>query len=194
MTTDLPAATLSGLYERQWRFLYATALGLLSDPEDAREVVQEAFLYAWSKSESFDPSRSSAATWLSLITRSRSVDRLRRRQHRDRIRSSIEQEKPSAHSDPAGFERVLRRERNDRLRRAMGRLPEAQKRVLELSFFRGLSHRQIAAEVGIPLGTVKTRSLLAMDKLHLDLTGRPRRAARRSEGGTAGDETWTRPC
>ncbi len=193
MTTE---ATLSSLYERQWHVLYATALRMLSDPEDAREVVQEAFLYAWRKAESFDPSRSSAVTWLSLITRSRSVDHLRRRQHRDRIRSSIEQEKRSAHSHPKGFERIVRRERNDRLRRAMGRLPEAQKRVLELSFFRGLTHRQIAAEVGIPLGTVKTRSALAMEKLHLALTGRPRaaRAIRPSNGGAAGDESWTRPC
>lgn len=193
MTTE---ATLSSLYEQQWRFLYATALRMLSDPEDAREVVQEAFLYAWRKAESFDPSRSSAATWLSLITRSRSVDRLRRRQHRDRARSSIEQEKPEAHCDPTGFERVVRRERNARLRRAMGRLPEAQKQVLELSFFRGLTHRQIAAEIGIPLGTVKTRSALAMAKLHLDLTGRPRRARanRPCDGGTAGDGAWTRSC
>ncbi len=183
MTTE---ATLSSLYERQWRFLYATALGLLNDPEDAREVVQEAFLYAWRKAESFDPARSSAATWLSLITRSRAIDRLRRRQHRARMRLSIEREEPESHCDPKGFDQVLRRQRKDRLHRAMGRLPEAQKRVLELSYFHGLTQRQIAAEVGIPLGTVKTRSALAMDKLHLDLTGRPRRADRPADCGAAG--------
>ncbi len=167
---------LTDLYERYRRPLYAMAFRVLGDAEDAHEVLQEAFLYAWTRLGTYDSSRAKVSTWLSMITRSRSIDRLRRREHINRTRSSIEQETQTAYDeaarcDPSGFDRVVAGQRNARLHRAMERLPDAQEQVLRLSFFRGLTQREIAAEVGVPLGTVKTRSVLAMRKLRRDLAG-----------------------
>lgn len=167
----------SRLHARLGRALYSTAMRILHDSEDAAEVLQETFLYAWSRADSYDPSRAAVSTWLALILRSRCIDRLRRRQYQRKTQSSIEQEKPLSHCGPAGFDRVVSQQRNQCLSQAMERLPAAQKQVLELAYYRGLTQREIAAQVGVPLGTVKTRSVLAMNKLHQDLTGRPRTSA-----------------
>jgi RNA polymerase sigma-70 factor (ECF subfamily) len=167
-------SAFSKLHDRLGRGLYCTALRILRDAEDADEVLQETFLYAWSRADAYDPSRAAVSTWLSLILRSRCIDRLRRREHQRKMRSTIEQEKPESHCDPAGFDRVADHQRQQCLSRALARLPAPQKQVLELAYYRGLTQREIADRVGVPLGTVKTRSVLAMNKLHLDLTGEPR--------------------
>jgi len=170
-------SAFSTLHRRLGGALYSTAVRMLQNADDAAEVLQETFLYAWSRAHSYDPSRAAVSTWLALILRSRCIDRLRRREHQRRMRTSIEREKPQSQCDPAGFDRVANQQRRRCLSQAMERLPAAQKQVLELAFFRGLTHREIADEVGVPLGTIKTRSVLAMDKLHRDLTGRPRMRA-----------------
>ncbi len=170
-------SAFSQLYRRLGNALYATAVRLLHNTEDAAEVLQETFLYAWTRAASYDPSRAAVSTWLSLILRSRCIDRMRRREHQRKMRSSIEQEKPKSYCDPTGFDRVMSQQRHQNLSQAMERLPAPQKQVLELAFFGGMTHREIAEKVGVPLGTIKTRSVLAMDKLHKDLTGQPRRRA-----------------
>ena len=167
------------LYGRYGRSLYNTALRSLANTEDAAEVLQETFLYAWTRAEKYDSSRAAVSTWLGMILRSRCIDRMRRREHQRKMKTSVEQQTQDTHCEPRGFDRVASRERNHTLGEAMERLPEAQKEVLELAFFRGLTHREIAAKVGVPIGTIKTRSVLAMRKLHLDLTGKPRQVPAR---------------
>ncbi|MEE8523025.1 MAG: sigma-70 family RNA polymerase sigma factor [Thermoanaerobaculia bacterium] len=170
-------SAFSRLHQRLGRPLFSTAVRMLHDAEDAAEVLQETFLYAWSRADSYDPSRAAVSTWLALILRSRCIDRLRRREYQRKMRSSIEQEKPENQCDPAGFDRLLNQQRRRCLNQAMEQLPAAQKQVLELAYYRGLTQREIADKVGVPLGTIKTRSVLAMNKLHQGLTGRPRTPA-----------------
>ena len=159
------AAALALLYDRYSGMLLGLAHRILGDRSDAEEILQEAFLQAWKQAGRYDPKRSSVSTWLVLITRSRAIDRLRSRKVKDRTLAAVQQEKRGGHTSPEGVGDVLRDERGRRLRGEMARLPPEQREVLEMAFFRGMTQSEIASRTGIPLGTVKTRSLLAMRKL-----------------------------
>jgi RNA polymerase sigma-70 factor (ECF subfamily) len=156
---------LSELYDRYSGMLLALARRVLHDSSDAEEVLQEVFLQVWNQAGRYDPARSSVSTWLVLITRSRSIDRLRNRRVVDKAVTAAQHEKPVTHTSPEGMGDVLMLERRERLRTEMEALPAEQREVLELAFYRGLTQREIAETTGIPLGTVKTRTLLAMKKL-----------------------------
>jgi RNA polymerase sigma-70 factor (ECF subfamily) len=162
-------AALSELYGRYSGMLQALAVRVLGRVGEAEEVVQEAFLQAWRQAARYDPARSSVSTWLVLITRSRAIDRLRTRRVGDRTAAAAQGEQGPTHTSPEGARNVLRSERRERLAAAMAELPEEQREVLELAFYRGLTQREIAETTGIPLGTVKTRTLLAMRKLRAGL-------------------------
>ena len=164
------AAALSLLYDRFSGMLMGLAHRILGDAADAEEILQEAFLQAWRQAGRYDPKRSSVSTWLVLITRSRAIDRLRSRKVKDRTLLGVRQEKKGSHTSPEGVADVLRDERGRRLRREMALLPSEQREVLEMAFFRGMTQSEIARRTGIPLGTVKTRSLLAMRKLRKALS------------------------
>lgn len=156
---------LSELYDRYSGMLLALATRILSSVGDAEEVVQEAFLQAWRQAGRYDPARSSVSTWLVLITRSRAIDRLRSRRVGERTVTAAQSENRVTHTSPEGARDVLISERRKRLDAEMKRLPGEQREVLELAFYRGLTQREISESTGIPLGTVKTRTLLAMKKL-----------------------------
>lgn len=160
---------LSELYDRFSGMLLALAQRVLADPADAEETLQEAFLQAWKQAGRYDPARSSVSTWLVLITRSRAIDLLRSRGVKERTRKAAIAEKGDLHTSPEGPTDVLLLERRNRLERELGLLPEEQREVLEMSFFRGMTQREISEQTGIPLGTVKTRTLLAMKKLRVAL-------------------------
>jgi RNA polymerase sigma-70 factor, ECF subfamily len=159
---------LSRLYDRHAPLLLALARRVLGGTADAEEVLQEVFLHVWNQSGRYDPARSSVATWLVLLTRSRAIDRLR---HRKVVERTHEQSHLADAADlrqdasPDGPEAVLTRERRERVRRELEGLPPEQRQVLEMAFYDGLSQSEIAARAGLPLGTVKTRTLLAMKKL-----------------------------
>jgi len=142
---------------------------VLNDPADAEEVVQEAFLHLWRQAGRYDPSRASVPTWLALVTRSRAIDRLRTRGVVDRTHEAAGKEAGPGHASGDGAARVLQAERARRVRAELAAIPEEQRRVLELAFFEGLTQTEIAERTGIPLGTVKTRTLLAMKKLRTAL-------------------------
>jgi RNA polymerase sigma-70 factor (ECF subfamily) len=158
-------AALSELYDRFAGLLLALARRVLHNDQDAEEILQEVFLQVWHQAGRYDPSRSSVSTWLVLITRSRSIDRLRSRQVKDRTLQNLQQENPNRHASPEGPGSVLWTQRRQRLRHAMQDLPLEQQQILQLAFFKGLTQSEIANSTGIPLGTVKTRTLLAMKKL-----------------------------
>ncbi len=163
---------LSELYGRYSRLLLWVALGILGNREDAEEVLQEAFLYAWRKAKDYNPSLSSVSSWLVLITRSRSLDRLRARQVRRKTHWQLQREATTAtYSPPGSFAHALGRERAQRVRKAIDGLPTPQRQVVELCFYSGLSQSEAAAQAGIPLGTIKTRTVLAQEKLRRDLAG-----------------------
>ena len=161
---DGDEAALGELYDRFAASLSALAYRILHDEADAEEVVQEIFVHAWRRADRYDPARSSVSTWLVLVTRSRAIDRLRTRKVVDRTHDRVRLEAPSYES-PAGARHVQESERRKRVRGALGELPAEQRQVLDLAYYGGLTQVEIAAAADIPLGTVKTRTLLAMRKL-----------------------------
>lgn len=162
---DGDEAALSELYDRFSGMLLGMARRVLGSTSDSEEVLQEVFLQVWRQAGRYDPSRSSVSTWLVLITRSRSIDLLRSRKVKERTREQARQEKPPAHTSPTGHGSVLLDERRKRLEEELARIPPEQRQVLELAFFEGMTQSEIAAATDIPLGTVKTRTLLAMKKM-----------------------------
>jgi len=158
-------SALSELYDRYSGLLLALARRVLMRQADAEEVLQEVFLQVWNQAGRYDTSRSAVSTWLVLITRSRSIDRLRSRQVMDRTLGSLQQENRGRNTSPEGIRSVLWEQRRRRLKSALADLPAEQRQVLELAFYQGMTQSEIAGGTGIPLGTVKTRTLLAMKKL-----------------------------
>ena len=157
---------LAALHDRHAPHLLALARRILGGAGEAEDVVQDVFIHVWNNASRYDPSRSSVSTWLVLITRSRAIDRLRHLQVVDRSHEAAHRDAPpAAHASPEGTEAVFTRERRERVRRELENLPPEQRQVLEMAFYEGLSQAEIAARADLPLGTVKTRTLLAMKKL-----------------------------
>jgi RNA polymerase sigma-70 factor, ECF subfamily len=156
---------LADLYDRHAPTLLALARRILGASSDAEEVLQEVFLHVWNHPGRYDAGRSSVSTWLVLITRSRAIDRLRNRKVVARVHEAAHQEDPAGHASPEGVESVFFRERRERVKSELDRLPPEQRQVLEMAFYEGLSQSEIAERGALPLGTVKTRTLLAMKKL-----------------------------
>jgi len=156
---------LAELYDRHAPTLLALARRILAGTSDAEEILQEVFLHVWNNAARYDAARSSVSTWLVLITRSRAIDRLRNRRVVERVHEAAHQEDRIGHASPEGVESVFFRERRQRVKSELDKLPPEQKQVLEMAFYEGLSQSEIADRAALPLGTVKTRTLLAMKKL-----------------------------
>jgi RNA polymerase sigma-70 factor (ECF subfamily) len=161
-------AALDELYSRYARPVYSFALRIVGDGLVAEEVLQEAFLRAWQQAGRFEFSRGSFPSWLLSITHNLAIDEVRRRQRRPQRAESVEisdvlrlEVDESANVEEAAEATELR----ERIRAAMDLLPEPQQRVVELAYFQGLTQREISALLEEPLGTVKTRMRLAMQKL-----------------------------
>jgi RNA polymerase sigma-70 factor (ECF subfamily) len=161
------------LYERYGSLVYSTCLRVVRDSHIAEDMVQEIFLRIWRKPESFAAERGRFSTWITSVTRNRAVDevRSRNRRFRNETASPEEQERelPGAETnDPA-----LTAELSDRRRMiltAMADLPAEQRQVIELAYFGGLTQQEISERMSQPLGTVKTRIRLGMQKLRVALT------------------------
>ena len=162
---DLEA--LEGLYDRYSTLVFSVSLRVLHDTQLAEDVVQEVFLRMWRQPSSYDPTRGRFISWLMSVTRNRSLDELRRVTRR--LRSEDLEEEPGRELPaPEGVDDpqagLLLAERRAAVRAAMTRLPPAQRRVIELAYFGGLTQVEIAQATGDPLGTVKTRVRLGMQK------------------------------
>lgn len=157
-------AALETLYDRHCRALFSLAVKMLDDHQAAEEVVQETFLKLWQRPDTFVPQRGRLLPWLLGVTHHRAVDRLRRR--RLELRHSGEPAMLDITAGPGDpFDAVFAGLRGEAVARALETLPEAQRRAVELAFLRGLTHVEIADALGEPLGTIKTRLRLAMQKL-----------------------------
>lgn len=168
---DADETALGALYDRWSRSLYSLVLHLLRDPDEAEDVVEETFWQAWKKASAYEPSKGAVSTWLLTIGRRKALDRLRanKRKREDPVGSQgIFADLPSGEPDPSqdmeGAE--LRRH----VHAALRGLPAEQREVLVLGYFRGLSQSEIVDSTGQPLGTVKTRMRLAMQKLREPLS------------------------
>lgn len=171
---DGDESALAALYDGWAERVHTLAFWILKDPDEADDVVEETFWQAWSTASRYDGQRGASSTWLIMIARSRALDRLRARRrwvdwsatpgNAETLldRSAGESaEVPDAHAE--------RSERRTALSAALADLPPEQRLVVELAFFGGLSHSEIAEQTAEALGTVKTRIRLAMQKLRLRL-------------------------
>jgi RNA polymerase sigma-70 factor (ECF subfamily) len=166
---DGDEAALAALYDRWVGRVHTLAFWILKDADEAEDVVEETFWQAWRTAARYDGVRSAGSTWLVMIARSRALDRLRAQRRRADWTSApgtagtlLDMASPGER-DPTA--RTEEGEHSAVLAEAIGALPSEQRQVLELAFFGGLSHSEIAARTAQPLGTVKTRIRLAMDKL-----------------------------
>jgi RNA polymerase sigma-70 factor (ECF subfamily) len=152
---------MADLYDRYSAIVYGVALRVLGDTTAAEDVLQEVFLQLWRRPQAFKAERGSLAPWLAVIARNRAIDVLRRRPLEDDI-DELPISTGVSLEDAAGRRLVVEKVRN-----VMTGLPEEQRRALEMAFFEGMTHTEIAAKTGEPLGTVKTRiraALLAVRK------------------------------
>ena len=165
---------LADLYDRHARPVYSLALRILQDTGEAEDVVQEVFAQAWRQASRYDASRGAVAAWLLTIARSRAIDRLRARRSRP-DQKTAGQRPGEMHdvADPSTLADVqlVSAEQVARVRAALSGLPVLQRVALELAYYEGLTHAEIAERLEQPLGTVKTRIRLAMLKLRDALAG-----------------------
>ena len=158
------ARAFAAFYDRTSGFVFGLLLRMLRDREVAEEVAQDVYLQIWRGAETFDRRRSSGLGWIAMVARSRAIDRLRSDASRRNALQGF-REQPEADEGASPEEGASLSERRGRVREALRLLPAEQRTVLELAFFEGLSHSEIARATDTPLGTVKTRIRAAIAKL-----------------------------
>jgi RNA polymerase sigma-70 factor (ECF subfamily) len=161
---------LRELYDRYAGRSLALALRVLGSRAEAEEVVQDAFVELWRRAGQFERERGAARGFLTTIVRSRAIDRLRSRGVHERTAQDASRE--PVPTGPSPIEAADARLERERVSQALAALPEAQRQVIELAYYEGRSQREIAALTGEPLGTIKTRVRLALDKLTSLLGGK----------------------
>jgi RNA polymerase sigma-70 factor (ECF subfamily) len=142
---------MAALYDRYSPIVYSVALRVLQDTAAAEDVLQEVFMQLWRKPEAFDASRGNLAAWLAVIARHRAIDALRRRRPENDIENVVVSVEPDLASD-ADRSRAMAKVRD-----ALGAMAAPQRSALEMAYFEGLTHSEIADKTGEPLGTIKTR-------------------------------------
>lgn len=153
---------LAELYDRHGRTAYGLAHRVLRDPSLAEDAVQEAFLAVWRGATGYDASRGPAATWILTLVHRRAVDLVR---HHERRRAEQLPESFEVESEGGTDVEVGRRDDARRIRAAFERLTSAQREVLGLAFYAGLTQSEIADRTGLPIGTVKSRMFTALARL-----------------------------
>src|SRR5215218_7989144 len=163
-------AALSRLYDRYGRTVYGVGLKILGDRSLAEELVQDVFLKVWRSSGTFDPSRASFSTWLYRVTRSAAIDLYRKRAHKVHPVSERESYLATVRDPSEGPQEVVDESwLSWRVSRALEVLDAAHREVIELAYFGGLSQREISERTGVPLGTVKSRTASAFERLRGEL-------------------------
>jgi RNA polymerase sigma-70 factor (ECF subfamily) len=154
-------SAVAELYDRYSSVVYAVALRVLGDTGAAEDVLQEVFLQLWRNPGAFDAARGSLGAWLAVITRNRAIDSLRRRKPETDIEDVIVSVAPDLAAE------ADRSRAAEKVRGVLGAMPVAQRSALEMAYFEGMSHSEIAGKTGEPLGTIKTRiraGLIALRK------------------------------
>ncbi len=166
-------SAFAALYDRFSGRLYALALRILEDEQDARDALQEGFLYLWEKASSYDQSKSKAYTWSVMIFRHKAIDRLRSRRRRLKLSDDAAHDLVELNhvTHEQADEAAARTDDAEAVRRAMKSLPDEQRKSIEWAFFRGLTHHQLAEFLGLPLGTVKTNIRRGLLRLRDALKG-----------------------
>jgi RNA polymerase sigma-70 factor (ECF subfamily) len=162
---------LETLYERYGRRVFSLAVRILSDSVSAEEVTQDVFMSVWRRGATYVSKKGKFTTWLFSIAHNRTIDELRkRRRDRSRTNDDIDDHLNLESSDVSPADATVAQSEYAKIRAAMEKLPDEQKNVVELSYFKGLTQTEIADKTGQPLGTVKTRMRLALKKLRKALS------------------------
>lgn len=156
---------MSELYDRYAGVIYAVALRVLQDTAAAEDVLQDVLMQLWRSPDAFDASRGSLAAWLAVISRHRAIDRLRRRHPETDLEDCV------IASGPDLREEAERSLVIDQVRAVLAEMNPNQRTVLELAFFQGLTHSEIAEKTGEPLGTIKTRIRTGLQRLRARFAG-----------------------
>jgi RNA polymerase sigma-70 factor, ECF subfamily len=163
------SSALGELYDQYGSHAYSLALRIVGNAGDAEEIVQDVFLHVWRQAEKYDPARATVTGWILMLTRSRAIDRLRAR----KSRPPLETRDLDWGQQPADNQEVtvITHEAATRVKAELATLPDAMRTAIELAYFDGLTHSEIAEQLREPLGTVKTRLRAALIRLRASLKG-----------------------
>ena len=158
------AGAFAALYDRHARAAYSLAYRMMGEKQAAEDIAQDAFLKVWRSAESYRAERGSVRTWILSIVHNRAIDQLRsmasRRRMQDKVEASVPRSQPSE-----AFSEIWRNSQREQVREALGALPPEQLKILELAYFSGYTHVEIAELLGLPLGTIKGRMRLGLKKM-----------------------------
>jgi RNA polymerase sigma-70 factor, ECF subfamily len=154
----------AALYDRHARVAYSLAYRMMGERQAAEDLVQEAFLKVWRSAGSYRVEKASVRTWILSILNNRGIDELRSSASRRRTQDRVEAQTPTAQPSEA-FAETWRNSQGEQVREALRGLPSEQLKVLELSYFSGYTHKEIAELLGLPLGTVKGRMRLGLKRM-----------------------------
>jgi RNA polymerase sigma-70 factor (ECF subfamily) len=155
-------SALQEVYDQFASFVYGLAARVIGDPTAAEDVCQDVFVSFWERPAAFDPERGSLRTWLGTLTHRRAVDHIRREESR---RRRAERDRARAVPTPDVEEMATALVAAERVRAALADLPGEQQRAIQLAYFGGRTYRQVAAELGIPEGTAKSRLRLGLRRI-----------------------------
>lgn len=151
-------AAFALLYDRFSPGLYSLVLRMVRDEREAEDVLQDGFSHIWRRAATYDPARSSAFTWAVMVLRNKAIDRLRVRQRVERtVEKATAEFRHFPEADETAALEPLLREQRALVRSALTQIPDDQKEAVELAFFGGFTHEQIAVKLATPLGTIKAR-------------------------------------
>ena len=160
-------SAIEALYDRYHRYTYALAYRILRDPLASEDIVQDAFLSIWRKAPSYQAQNGSVQNWIQAIVRNKAIDKIRASAHRDYqwtpLQADNEQDPPG--EEPDVWEQAWQSEQHRIIREVMEQIPSEQRMVIDLAYFGGLTHAEIAEQCQIPLGTVKGRMRLGLQKM-----------------------------
>jgi RNA polymerase sigma-70 factor (ECF subfamily) len=160
----------SVLYDRHARVAYSLAFRLLGEREGAEDLVQDAFLAVWRVASTYSPTRGSVRTWLLAILHNRGIDRLRTAAAMTRRQEALERQERGARQAPDAAEVAVARSEAKDVRSALRDLPAEQLQVLQLAYYGGFTHQEIAEMLALPLGTVKSRMHLGLARIRRRLS------------------------
>ncbi len=158
------AGAFAALYDRHGRVAYSLAYRMMGEKQEAEDVVQEAFIKVWRSAGGYRVGRGSVRTWILSIVHNRGIDQIRSRAHLRRKQDKIEASAPTSEPSEA-FSEAWQNSQQEQVREALKTLPQEQLQILELAYFSGYTHVEIAERLDLPLGTVKGRMRLGLQKI-----------------------------
>jgi RNA polymerase sigma-70 factor (ECF subfamily) len=166
------AEAFATLYDRHSRVAFSLAYRMMNGRQAAEDLVQDAFLKLWRATTSYRADRGSVRTWILSIVHNRGIDQIRSQASRRRTQDKVEASAPKSEPSEA-FSETWRNSQREQVREALNTLPQEQLKILELAYFSGYTHVEIAERLDLPLGTVKGRMHLGLKKLrdHFEARG-----------------------